>query len=95
MTEQTIDDILNAIGSDRQVYWLTAHVPTKPWQQTVNDEINATAKKHKNVYVVDWYGMSEKHSEWFASDNVHMGEQGNDNYARLIAKSILDNQKEK
>lgn len=95
MTEQTIDDILNAIGPDRQVYWLTAHVPTKPWQQTVNDEINATAKKHKNVHVVDWYGMSEKHSEWFASDNVHMGEQGNDNYARLIAKSILDNQKEK
>lgn len=95
MTEQTIDDILNTIGPDRQVYWLTAHVPTKPWQQTVNDEINATAKKHKNVHVVDWYGMSEKHSEWFASDNVHMGEQGNDNYARLIAKSILDNQKEK
>lgn len=95
MTQQTIDDILNTIGPDRQVYWLTAHVPTKPWQQTVNDEINDTAKKHKNVHVVDWYGMSEKHSEWFASDNVHMGEQGNDHYARLIAKSILDNQKEK
>lgn len=95
MTQQTIDDILDVIGPDRQVYWLTAHVPTKPWQQTVNDEINDTAKKHKNVHVVDWYGMSEKHSEWFASDNVHMGEQGNDHYARLIAKSILDNQKEK
>ncbi len=94
MTQQTIDDILNEIGPDRQVYWLTAHVPTKPWQQTVNDEIKETAKKHKNVHVVDWYAMSEKHSEWFASDNVHMGEQGNDHYARLIAKSILDNQKE-
>lgn len=94
MTQQTIDDILNEIGPDRQVYWLTAHVPTKPWQQTVNDEINETAKKHKNVHVVDWYGMSEKHSEWFASDNVHMGEQGNDHYARLIAKSILNDQKE-
>lgn len=94
MSQQTIDDILDVIGPDRQVYWLTAHVPTKPWQQTVNDEITATAKKHKNVHVVDWYSVSEKHSEWFANDNVHMGEQGNNNYARLIAKAILDNQKE-
>lgn len=94
MSQQTIDEILDEIGPHRQVYWLTAHVPTKPWQQTVNDEIRATAKKHANVHLVDWYGMSEKHSEWFASDNVHMGQQGNDHYARLIAKSILDDQKE-
>ncbi|HJA27173.1 MAG TPA: acetyltransferase [Candidatus Limosilactobacillus intestinigallinarum] len=93
MSQQTIDEILDEIGPHRQVYWLTAHVPTKPWQQTVNDEIRATAKKHANVHLVDWYGMSEKHSEWFASDNVHMGQQGNDHYARLIAKSILDDQK--
>lgn len=93
MSQQTIDEILGEIGPHRQVYWLTAHVPTKPWQQTVNNEIRATAKKHANVHLVDWYGMSEKHSDWFASDNVHMGEQGNNHYARLIAKSILDNQK--
>ena len=93
MSQQTINDILAQIGPDRQVYWLTAHVPTKPWQQTVNEEIKATAKKHHNVHLVDWYAMSEQHSEWFASDNVHMGERGNNNYARLIAKSILDNQR--
>lgn len=93
MSQQTIDKILDTIGPDHQVYWLTAHVPTKPWQQTVNREIAATAKKYANVHLVDWYGVSAKHSEWFASDSVHMGERGNNSYARLIAKSILDNQK--
>ena len=93
MSQQTIDEILDTIGPDHQVYWLTAHVPTKPWQQTVNREIAATAKKYANVHLVDWYGVSAKHSEWFASDSVHMGERGNNSYARLIAKSILDNQK--
>ena len=93
MSQQTIDKILDIIGPDHQVYWLTAHVPTKPWQQTVNREIAATAKKYANVHLVDWYGVSAKHSEWFASDSVHMGERGNNSYARLIAKSSLDNQK--
>lgn len=92
MSQQTIDQILTAIGPHRQVYWLTAHVPTKPWQQTVNNEIAATAKKHSNVHLVDWYTVSKQHDDWFADDNVHMGEQGNINYARLIAKSILKNQ---
>lgn len=92
MSQQTIDQILAAIGPHRQVYWLTAHVPTKPWQQTVNNEIAATAKEHSNVHLVDWYTVSEQHSNWFAADNVHMGEQGNTSYARLIAKSILKDQ---
>lgn len=95
MSQQTIDDIVHAIGPNRQIYWLTAHVPTKPWQQTVNDEINAAGKQYSNVHVVDWYGASENHSDWFGKDNVHMGEQGNINYARLIAKSILADQKGK
>ncbi|WP_373842359.1 acyltransferase family protein [Limosilactobacillus sp.] len=93
MSPQTINEIVKTIGPGHQIYWMTAHVPTKPWQQTVNDEIEGAAKKYPNVHVVDWYGMSEKHSEWFASDNVHMGQEGNNNYARLIVKSILNNQK--
>lgn len=91
MTKDTIDQILSDIGSNRQVYWLTAHVPTKPWQQTVNRQIKDAAKKHKNVHVIDWYTESSNHSDWFADDNVHMDEQGNVHYTRMIAKAILNN----
>ncbi|MBB1080312.1 acetyltransferase [Limosilactobacillus sp. STM2_1] len=89
MTQDTLDEILSAIGPGHQIYWLTAHVPTKPWQKTVNSEIKDVAKKHKNVHVVDWYKASQGHAEWFASDNVHMGPAGNDHFARLIAKAVL------
>ena len=89
MTQDTLDDILSTIGSGHQIYWVTAHVPTKPWQQTVNNEIKDLAKKHKNIHVVDWNKASQGHSDWFASDNVHMGPSGNDHFARLIAKEIL------
>lgn len=90
MTKETVNEILSGIGPNRQVYWLTAHVPTKPWQQTVNREIKAAAKKHKNVHVIDWSAESNNHADWFADDNVHMDEQGNIHYTRMVAKAILN-----
>lgn len=91
MTKDTVNQILSGIGSDHQVFWITAHVPTRPWQQTVNRQIRAAAKQHKNVHVIDWYKESNNHADWFAGDNVHMGEQGNVHYTRMIAKAILNN----
>lgn len=92
MTSQTIDQILDAIGSGHQIYWVNAHVPTKDWQQSVNHEIHHAAVTHKNVHEVDWYSLSQNHDDWFASDHVHMNEQGNVNFTRLIVTTILKNQ---
>lgn len=89
MKQQTVNEIITTIGPGHQIYWVTAHVPTKPWQQTVNNEIKSAAKQHHNVHVVDWYQASQGHPEWFAKDNVHMGKAGNDHFARLVAKTIL------
>ncbi|MDO4902879.1 MAG: acyltransferase family protein [Limosilactobacillus sp.] len=89
MTKDVIDKILDEIGPNRQVYWLTPHVPTRSWQQTVIKQIKSTAKHHKNVHVINWYGESLNHKNWFAGDNVHMNEKGNVRYAKLVAKAIL------
>ncbi|KRM13552.1 acyltransferase family protein [Paucilactobacillus suebicus] len=89
LSSQTISQILSAIGSKRQVYWITAHVPTKNWQNTVNNEIKQTAKKHKNVHVVDWHKYSANHVSWFASDGVHPSDKGNIYFTRLVVKEIL------
>lgn len=91
MTKETINQILSGIGTDHQVFWITAHVPTRPWQQTVNRQIKTAAKQHKNVHVIDWYQESNNHADWFAADNVHMDKQGNVHYTRMIAKAILNN----
>lgn len=89
MTSQTINDILDSIGKGHQVYWVTAHVPTKSWEGTVNNQIKHAAKKHSNVHVVDWNTKSSDNSDWFAGDNVHMNEKGNVQFTRLIVKTIL------
>ena len=45
MDSQTINDILTAIGKDHQVYWITPHVPTRDWEQTVCDQISRPLSK--------------------------------------------------
>lgn len=91
MDSQTINDILTAIGKDHQVYWITPHVPTRDWEQTVCDQIKQAAKQNANVHVIDWNQAANGHAEWFAQDKVHMNEQGNAYFARLIVKTILKN----
>lgn len=89
MTSDTVNEILDSIGKDHQVYWVTAHVPTKSWEKTVNEQIKAAAKKHHNVHVVDWNQQSADHDDWFAGDKVHMNENGNVQFTRMIVESIL------
>lgn len=91
MDSQTINDILTAIGKDHQVYWITPHVPTRDWEQTVCDQIKQAAKQNTNVHVIDWNQAANGHAEWFAQDKVHMNEQGNAYLTRLIVKTILKN----
>lgn len=91
MDSQTINDILTAIGKDHQVYWITPHVPTRDWEQTVCDQIKQAAKQNANVHVIDWKQAANGHAEWFAQDKVHMNEQGNAYFTRLIVKTILKN----
>lgn len=91
MDSQTINDILTAIGKDHQVYWITPHVPTRHWEQTVCDQIKQAAKQNANVHVIDWNQAANGHAEWFAQDKVHMNEQGNAYFTRLIVKTILKN----
>ncbi len=91
MDSQTINDILTAIGKDHQVYWITPHVPTRDWEQTVCDQIKQAAKQNANVHVIEWNQAANGHAEWFAQDKVHMNEQGNAYFTRLIVKTILKN----
>lgn len=91
MDSQTINDILTAIGKDHQVYWITPHVPTCDWEQTVCDQIKQAAKQNANVHVIDWNQAANGHAEWFTQDKVHMNEQGNAYFTQLIVKTILKN----
>lgn len=89
-----LDDIMKAIGPKRQVYWTTAYVPNRSWQNQVNDTLAAGAKKYKNLHIIDWYSLAKNHPGWFTSDGIHPNNTGVEHFAGLVANSIAKDQQE-
>ena len=88
VTPEQADDIVHAIGPGHEIFWVTAHVPTREWQNSVNNRIAKTADKYHNVHVIDWYTTAKNQPKWFVSDHVHPNNYGNRHYTSLIAKAI-------
>lgn len=84
--------IMNILGDKHQVFVLNTHVPTRRWQNDVNSTLDTVAKEYKNVHLIDWYGYSNTHPDWFYDDQVHPNEGGSIHYCSLIAKEILKGQ---
>ncbi|KZU18312.1 Acyltransferase [Lactiplantibacillus plantarum] len=90
ITDDQAEQVVKLIGKDRQIFWVTAHVPTQSWQNQVNAQIAKIAKKHANVHVIDWHGRAQNQSGWFADDNVHPNTTGNRQLTNLIANRIAE-----
>lgn len=86
---QQLGQIMGLVGPTRHVYWINVHVPTRPWEKTVNGVLDQATKKYKNLTIIDWNGYSAGHTEWFYDDNVHPNPDGSMYYTSFVAKEIL------
>jgi hypothetical protein len=84
---ETTLDAFERVGIER-IFWLTmiGHYP----YLKMNDELRAAAEKHPKLTVVDWYGHSKNHPEWFQDDGLHLGGIGAQAMARLIRRKLVD-----
>ncbi|WP_125605653.1 acyltransferase family protein [Lapidilactobacillus bayanensis] len=76
-------------GPKRKVFWINAYVPTRSWQNEVNQKLAAAAKKYPNLTVIDWYHYAKKHPSWFSNDHVHPNPKGSPHYTTFVAKAVL------
>ena len=87
-TEDAAEDLVAAVGSDT-VPILLINVRTPfPLQDMNNELIDAAVAGHGNVYLVDWYGASEGHSEYFGEDGTHLTPEGAQAYVDLILATL-------
>lgn len=89
LTTGQINQVLRIAGPHRSVFWITTHVPTKPYQNSVNRNIKKMARRHRQLHVIDWYRLSQHHGDYFWSDHVHPNPKGNQAYVSLIARTIF------
>lgn len=77
-------DIINKCGN-REIFWLnTVNFPN------VNSNLDSLASNYSNLHIIDWYGISSGHSEYFGVDGIHLTNVGKKVFADSIYKSIYD-----
>ncbi|MBT1174337.1 acyltransferase [Bifidobacterium sp. LC6] len=87
--EQSFEDAVSAVNG-KALYFITIRNPAMD-SEGVNAAMRAVAARHKNVGIMDWYGLSEGHSEYFYDDGVHLtiGEGlGREAYSHMIIQAL-------
>ena len=79
-------EIMNTIGN-RLLFWINV---TNDYEVHVNNDIENFAKKHKNVYIIDWKSASKGHPEYFVADKIHLTPTGTKAYAKVIYNAIYN-----
>ena len=80
-------EIIDQLGSDRQIYWVTVYAPGVAWAAQSNATIKALAGANSNVHLIDWANYAKGHRSWFFSDGIHLKPEGQKAYADLIKTS--------
>ena len=80
-------DRLFELAGNRTVLLVNAKVE-RPWQDLVNQRLEAAAERHDNAVLVDWHALASQHPEWFAADGAHLRPAGARAFADLIRKNL-------
>jgi hypothetical protein len=88
---QNIETALEAFKAAgvKHVWWLTLRAAHHPYIH-MNDEIEAAAKNHPEMSVIEWNVYSRGHPDWFQADGLHLLGPGSEAMATLIHKTLLD-----
>lgn len=81
-------ELIDKIGSDKTIYWVTAYGEHLDWQDDSNAAIEKVADNNDNVTIIDWAAEAPDHPEWFYDDGIHLKSEGQEGYAKLIQDSI-------
>jgi hypothetical protein len=88
---QNIENALDAFKAAgvKHVWWLTLRAAHHPYIN-MNDNIEAAAKNHPELSVIDWNVYSRSHPDWFQADGLHLLGPGAEAMAGLIHKTLVD-----
>lgn len=80
--------VIDRLGPERQIYWVTAYGENLWWQELSNEPIRAIAAANPNVELIEWDVHAPGHEDWFYSDGIHLVDAGQLAYAEMISEAI-------
>ncbi len=85
-TSREFDGLMAVLADAREVVFANVRVP-RDWQDRNNQVIADGVSRYPNAVLVDWYGASADHPEYFW-DGIHLRPVGAAVYASLISAAI-------
>lgn len=82
--EVTGQELIDYLGTERTIYWITAYGKKLSWQKEVNHTIAKLAQKNPNVHLIPWAKEAKKHPDWFYQDGTHLNTKGQKGFAEFI-----------
>jgi hypothetical protein len=82
-----IDEVLAAIGADRQVMLVNVMVPRR-WEGDVNNQLEAAVARHPNARLVDWWSLVTSESGLTREDGYHLTAAGAERFTDLVVGQI-------
>ena len=80
-------NLLELLGTERQIFWVTVYCSYSQWMKMNNEYIWELAATRPNITVIDWYSLAVEHPEWFP-DGVHPNMDGAKNFAKLLREAL-------
>lgn len=88
--EVTGQELIDYLGRNRHIYWITAYGKKLSWQKEVNQTIQKLADKNENVSVIGWAKEAKKHPNWFYQDGTHLNTKGQKGFAKFIVNETKE-----
>jgi len=85
--KKQLEGCLESLENTDHIVLINTRVPRK-WEGQVNNILDDITSKIPGITLIDWYGASANHDEYFAKDGVHLTKDGSQAYANLIADTL-------
>jgi hypothetical protein len=85
---QIDDELLKPVAKDKKVFLVNIRTP-EDYESYTNKSLADAVERNKNVVgLIDWYGASAGHDEYFWGDGTHLTPEGEQAYLGLISDTV-------
>lgn len=88
VTPKTISQVMNIVGTNRQVFWVNNYVQNRGWIPGNEQVYLQASKTYPNFHLIDWHQQVQNHADWLGPDQIHPNELGDKYLAHLIGSTI-------
>ena len=82
--QETGQEMIDAIGKNRKIYWINIYASNRDYEKDVNDTIQKLADANDNVNIIDWNKAVQEKPE-YVHDGFYLSEEGLEALAKLIS----------